>query len=763
MNRNKTYNRMLRFVLLVAFLLQSVLIFSQNWNIIYSKELEAEDFLYDKQYDKAVKKYGEALKMAPSSANLKFKIGMCYLSIVDSKDLALHYFKEAAESASVDFDSRAIKELNSPIDAHYYLGVAYQINEQFQEAIASFNTFKGFLKLEDPRINDVDKRIQTCRMAPALMAEGIGLSTVNLGSIINNKDQNFNAVISGDGSTLAYTTKKGARYDIYVSRKKSGEWQKPVRITDDIRGGFLKTSSLSYDGTWLYMVDDFSSTKQIYDTFYDEGWVRSKKLKKPITSKKFNETHAAVSPDGKTLYFTSDRPEGSGGLDIYKATLNNKEQWENVVNLGPRVNTKFDEESPFVTPDGRYLFFSSKGHSSIGGYDIFYIDLNGSGEPVNLGYPINNSDDNLFYYPLSLTNGLMTLSKPDALGPQDIYEMKIIPLVNIHGNIAVIGQEPDGVSNVKISIFNTESVEPVAEITKTVAEKSFSKKLLPGEYRVEAKGDGFEDFETILAVADDAVNQNLEVNLVAIFNEPEEEPALALAENIVEEIVESVADTEPVQTIVEEIAVIEEIAVVEEASVAINKPVVDEKKKAEELNQVKPEREQVSAVRKETYVAEVSETVFSDGGFTVQIMALLVPVHANHFKNIEGLTITKGNDGYCRYTVGAVATHSEAIEIQQKLKAIGYKDSFVKRLVPSASSSVGVAKSKADCLYGIQVLALKKPLENNRLSGIDLIVVKGNDDFYRYFAGQYVTYEQASEDLGRVVRLGHRSAFIKRL
>ena len=730
---------MIRFLFLVIVLLQSIFLYSQNWNLVYTKELEAEDFLYEKQYDKALKKYGEALKIAPSSANLKFKVGMCYLSTVHSKHLALDYLKEAADNTSVDFDSRAIKEIRSPIEAHYYLGIAYQINEQFQEAIASFNTFKSFLEPDDPRLKDVNNRIETCRIAPNLIVDRIGVSAENLGNIINNKDLNFNAVISGDGNTLAYTTQKGGRYDIYVSRKKEGEWQKPRRITDDIRGGYLKTVSLSFDGEWLYMVDDFSSRKQIYDTFYDRGWVKSKKLKKPITSKKYNETHAAVSPDGKTLYFASDRPEGSGGLDIYKATLDDKERWDNVVSLGPRVNTEFDEDTPFVTPDGRYLFFSSKGHSGIGGFDIFYIDLEGSGKPVNLGYPINNADDNLFYYPLSLTKGLMALSKPDALGPQDIYEMTIVPLVNISGNIAVVGEKPQDVTDVKISIFDAEAIEPVAEITKPVTEKTFSKKLLPGEYRVEAKATGFEDFATVLAVAKGEAYQNLDVNLIPILKEPEEKPALAQVE------------AEVIEAVPEEVK--EEL---------VEKPVVPKPEPKPEPVPV-PEPEPLPEPRSELKPLVVDNAQPAEGLYTVQIMALLVPVPESYFKNIEGVTVTKGSDGYNRYSIGAVASRSEAVEIQQKLIALGYKDSFVKRFTSSASNRVVVDSPISNYMFGIQVLALRNPLLNNRFKGTEVTVVQGDDGFYRYFAGQYSTYQQACNDLNRVIKLGHKNAFIKRL
>jgi len=389
------YLLMVRWFILLSFLLLSNVLPAQNWNLIYQRELEAEEFLIDKQYERAAKKYEDALKLIPTSANLKFKVGSVYLLTPTKKHLALNFLKEAAKGASTEFNPRAIKEEAAPIDAWYQLGRALQMDNQFTEAIAAFEKFKSLLDPSDPFVTNVNKRIESCRNAPQLMADEQGLETINLGNIINSKDANFNAVVSGDGTTLAYTRQGNRGYEVYVAKRKGDAWERPRRITDDIRGGFLKTASLSYDGTWLYLVDDFASTQSIYDTFYDEGWVRSKRLKKPITSK-FNESHAAVSPDGKTLYFTSDRPGGRGGLDIYKSTQDSRGRWGDPVNLGPRVNTELDEDTPFLTPDGRYLFFSSQGHNSIGGFDIFYVDLNGSGEPINLGYPVNDAGDNLF-------------------------------------------------------------------------------------------------------------------------------------------------------------------------------------------------------------------------------------------------------------------------------------------------------------------------------------------------------------------------------
>jgi tetratricopeptide (TPR) repeat protein/cell division protein FtsN len=752
---------MLRWFIVLAFIIFYQSLDAQNWNLIYDRELEAEGYMLDKQYERAAKKYEDALKLYPQSASLNYKVGTTYLLTPNKKHLALNFLKEAAKGASIDFNPRAIKQEFAPIEAWYELGRALQMDNQFDKAIEAFTKFKQFLEPDDSRHKDVEARIESCRKAPLLMADAQGLETVNLGNTINKKDANFNAVISGDGQTLAYTTLGSKGYEVYIAKKKGDAWERPRRITDDIRGGFLKTSSLSYDGTWLYLVDDFSSPQNIYDTFYDEGWVRSKKLKKPVTSK-YNETHAALSPDGKTLYFASDRPDGLGGLDIYKSTLDKKERWDDPVNLGSRVNTPVDEDTPFITPDGRYLFFSSQGHNSIGGFDIFYVDLQGNGEPVNLGHPVNDADDNLFYYPTSLNRGVMALSKSDGFGPQDIYDIKIIPLVTVNGNIASVdNQKKANGEVVKVSLFDSESQEPIDEIDAKLGEASFTKKLLPGEYRVVTKAEGFEDFATNFEINESPSTQSIDISLIPIPQEPEHDAQLAeqitddlkLEDGKVEETPEVVKEeeipSEPENTdpeVLETVQVIEEKQPEEVEAL----PKVEKEQKVEQPKTKAPEPK--------VYVASRS----ADGKFTVQIMALLVPIDISHFKNIEGLMVTRGNDGYHRYTVGAVSSRAEAVAIQRELRQLGYKEAFVKRYESKIDQNSG--NEVVEPNFTIQVMALKSPVDVNRFSNLpDIKVEQGGDSFYRYFTGNYATYQQAINDLSRVEQLGYKGAFVRKL
>ena len=747
---------MLRWFVLLTLLLISNWLFAQNWNLIYQRELEAEEFLLEKQYERAAKKYEDALKLIPTSANLKFKVGSVYLLTPTKKHLALDFLKEAAKGASTEFDPRAIKEEAAPIDAWYQLGRALQMDNQFTEAIAAFEKFKSFLDPSDPFVANVNKRIESCRMAPQLMVDEQGLEAINLGNIINSKDANFNAVVSGDGKTLAYTRLGSRGYEVYVAKRKGDAWERPRRITDDIRGGFLKTASLSYDGTWLYLVDDFASTQSIYDTFYDEGWVRSKRLKRPITSK-FNETHAALSPDGKTLYFTSDRPGGHGGLDIYKSTQDHRGRWGDPVNLGPRVNTELDEETPFLTPDGRYLFFSSQGHSSMGGFDIFYVDLNDTGEPINLGYPVNDAGDNLFYYPQSLTKGLMALSQSDGFGPQDIYELQITPLVTLNGNLAVVDkQSAPADEKVRVEIIDLQSTDMIAEISANLTDKSFSKRLRPGDYLVQAKANGYEDFELKFTIAATQAPQDLNISLIPIPQAPQPEIQLAIQQEIEGETLQTEPRPEPEHLDPSAGPGHREISELPQSTQSTQSI------QSIQSTQSQPELKPQPQTKTQPVRSFVAETLPTEGYYTVQFMALLVPVPESHFQNIEGVIITQGADGYHRYSVGAVATRSEAQVIQQQLRSLGYNESFIRYNKPSQHQTVQGMESESH--FTIQVMALRNPADMSRFGNLpDVKVEQGDDSFYRYFTGSYSSHQQASDDLARIERIGYKGAFVRKL
>jgi tetratricopeptide (TPR) repeat protein len=670
---------------LIAALIMIVLpltLIGQNWTLVFTKEQEAEVLIKEKQYQKAAERYLEALKLAPNSANLKYKVGYAYLLTPDNKHFALDYLKDAEKDVSSNFNPKSIKEVTAPPIALYYLGISYLIAKDFAKAKETFIKYKSFLSPNDEFVEIVNLRIASCDLAPKYIENKKAFVTSNLGSNINTNYPNFNPVFSGNGTTMAYTVVASRGYEVLVSKKEGNDWGKPTRISNQLKSIHLKTSSISYDGTQLYLIDDFSPTKNIFHSMFDgKAWTKAQALKAPINSKE-NETHAFISSDGKTLYFTSDRPGGNGGLDIYTSTLDSKGAWGNPQNVGSRINTKYNEDTPFVTADGKYLFFSSEGHNSMGGYDVFFADILGSSNPQNFGYPINNTDDNLFFFPVSRSTGYMAFNAPNSYGPTDIHSISIVNTVNLQGKITSSDiAVNNSLGKVAITVSNLSTKSLVSEISINPGTTQFSLNLPPGNYGISAITDGFQEFHSVFNIANDFSEPDYTVNVVLV-------PNVSIPQFVEEVIVEKTPVEEKSRSIAQPTQVQNQPEVREEPRPKVETPpvaVVETKKvEKEEPKKSAPIVEKVeSELQKKETKANINITPRSDGQigmYTVQIMALIFPVPVDHFANISGVRVERGSDGINRYTVGEFKSIAEAKVIQKQLISLGYKDAFIRKI-----------------------------------------------------------------------------------
>ncbi|MCI0500493.1 MAG: tetratricopeptide repeat protein, partial [Epsilonproteobacteria bacterium] len=390
-------------------------------------ETEAGYALDEKKYENAIDIYQKVLKKVPTSAFVKFKIGLTYLKTDDQKDLAISYLEDAVKDVAQDFDAKSISETRSPIEAHLFLGFAYQTSGRLSDALTSYKNFKALIDPSNQYYGLVNKYIESCSNAEEQLKSPRNIKAVNLGESINDKNSNFNAVVSGDGNTLFYTNYTANYIDLFVAKKSGDLWAKSKNVTDQVsKKYYLKTTGISYDGNTLYLTTDDQTNNDLFiSTFDGTKWENAKKMDKVFNTKS-NETHASPSKDGNTIYFTSDRPGGFGGLDIYKSTKDEKGKWGPAINLGSKINTPLNEETPFITVDGEYLFFSSQGHNSMGGYDIFYLKLNGDQDAINIGYPINTTGDDLFYVPgENLQTGYISRFDDKSIGKNDIYKTNL--------------------------------------------------------------------------------------------------------------------------------------------------------------------------------------------------------------------------------------------------------------------------------------------------------------------------------------------------
>lgn len=618
-------------------------------------KLNADYYLMDKEFDKAKTNYLNILKSEPENADIKYRLGICYLHSEDEKEKAIHYLEEAVEKVSEKYNPNSFKETNAPIDAFFLLGSAYRVNNELDKAIEAYNRYKAYLDPKDEyNLEVINQYINNCNLARDMMQNPVSIVTANMGRPLNSELPNFNAVISGDGKTMLYTTPGRQGYDIFFSTFADTAWTAPKSITSILGAGkFIKTTDLSYDGLTLLLVQEDIMNADIFVSHFSKGrWSKVQPMNKEINSK-WNETHASLSADGKTLYFTSDRKGGEGDMDIYRSELDANGEWGKPANMGPIINTRFNEESPFITDDGQRLYFSSEGHSGIGGYDVFYYDFSNPGAgAVNLGYPLNTTDNDLFFVPWGDgSTAYYSFRGSDSYGGRDIYK--------------VYFPEPEVAQEPAAAVVE----EPVAVIAE---------EALPLPAVVE---------EVPMAVA---VVEALPVVVEELPVVVEEVPA------VVEELPVAVEEAAPVDLLVTapDNAPFYKIQIM-----ASRKPAdlrgfnglsgltvafgsdnwyrytlgnTTSRQEAEKILAVAIAKGYSDAfIRTKSFIPQ----------FTIQVMAVPGPVvDLKRFNNLTEIMVIKGADNFCRYTTGEFATKAEALANLDEIKALGYQKAFVTKI-----------------------------------------------------------------------------------
>jgi hypothetical protein len=429
------------------------------------KFFEAEGFVLFEEYEDALPLYLQLIKSYPSNANLKYRIGQCYINTPGEKDKAVAYLEEAISDINPKYREGRFRENGAPHDAYYYLSNAYRINNQLDKAIETYEIFNRNLdtKVYNPEV--VQLQIVSCQNAIDLMKTPVYIRKQNLGPVINDQYPDLNPVLAGDQMSMVYNKRTPFQQALLYSRKISGSWSEPVNIIPDLglgqeEGNFA--TSLSADGNELYIYrrgTDYDGNIYVTKRINNERWGNIVRLNDNINTK-YWESHAAISYDGKKLFFTSNRKGSIGGLDIYVSERDSADAWGPAINLGTSINTIYNEDTPFLSRDGRTLFFSSEGHYNMGGYDIFYSTLQPDGkwsEPKNAGYPVNTTDDDLFFHPVNEGyQAYYSLIDDDGYGLADIYSLEIFSDKNprtftVRGNVKVDDLRPEEEDSIKVT------------------------------------------------------------------------------------------------------------------------------------------------------------------------------------------------------------------------------------------------------------------------------------------------------------------------
>jgi hypothetical protein len=417
--------------LLFLLLTAGISAFPQSPKEIEELYRDANSYFYFEDYEEALALYLNVYSYQPNNSNLEYRIGICYLNIPGSKNRAIGFLEKATTNISKRYNENSLKETGAPVDVIFYLANAYFINNQLDKAQESYELFQREVKSESRyNMSYFNHQVNSLKSSRQKQNFPVNFIRENLGEAFNDRFSNFNPVASGNGKVLAYTTKRRFQNVVFVARREGKEWGAPQNITLDlVVDGNCSTLSLSYSGDELYLFRDDVHDGNIYSSrFIDGRWTPMQKLNANINTPSY-ETHAAESPDGKKLFFTSNRPGGIGDLDIYVSERTATGDWGAATNLGPIINTSFNENTPFLTADGSGLFFSSEAHNSIGGYDIFFSQLQTDGKwskPINVGYPLNTTDDDLFFQPLGNGSmGLMATFDDEGYGEMDIYRFDV--------------------------------------------------------------------------------------------------------------------------------------------------------------------------------------------------------------------------------------------------------------------------------------------------------------------------------------------------
>lgn len=418
------------FVALQFFLIISLTVAGQKSAKLKEIHRDADYFFEREDYKEAISQYLLLLDNGYQSANIRFKIGVCYINIPGEEMRSIPYLEEASKSISVKYKPQELEETKAPLHTLFYLGNAYRINNELAKALATYDKFtshSGFFG--NYNLSIVDNEIRACERAKSIQDNPVQVDWENLGAPVNTSTSETCPVVSGNDSVLVYLSEQKLYNAILCCRKVNNTWSAPVNLNPQvISDGDFYPTGISYDGKELYLVKKSPTNSDIYvSTFQNGQWTAAKKLNDNINSPDM-ENYASISPDGKTLYFTSNRSSSKGGYDIFASTKNANGEWGKALNLGKSINTPQDEATPFIASDNKTLYFSSKGHYNMGGFDVFYSILENKkwDEPSNIGYPVNNTNDNLFYCPVLEGNkGYYSRITKDGKGREDIYLLNV--------------------------------------------------------------------------------------------------------------------------------------------------------------------------------------------------------------------------------------------------------------------------------------------------------------------------------------------------
>jgi len=433
------------------YLLFSFLFIGCAFNAQSFKKLYKESFKYleTNDYKKALPLLLEMHDLQPKNANTNFSIGNCLLNDQFRKPEAIPYYEKAMEGLTIGYRIGNHREKKAPLDVIAQLGIAYHQNYEFEKAVDKFEFYSNFLaehNWDDKRY--INRQIRMAKYAKSLKDNPVNIDIIPVDEV-NSSSAEYRPKLNAEETVMYFTSRRavgsnsqkddnGEYYeDIYMSEKHHNVWSDPVLVNDVINT--QENSSCLYlspdaQRMYLYMFNTDKTKGPLGGKIFEsklvgQKWSEPLYLDNTINSK-YRETDASLDIYGNIAFFTSDREGGYGGRDIWMMKKLPNGEWAEAQNLGETVNTEYDEEGAYLHPDGKTLYFSSKGHKVMGGFDFFKTELRVDGTwsiPENLGYPINTVGDDLFFFPsVNGKRAYFSSYRGDGLGNYDLYRINLV-------------------------------------------------------------------------------------------------------------------------------------------------------------------------------------------------------------------------------------------------------------------------------------------------------------------------------------------------
>lgn len=527
----------------------------------YHKAVQNADvlFYYDGDYVEAAKQFASLLESNPGNANLQAKLGICYLSIDGKGAEALSLLKAASSNIVAREKDYSDYEDKAPLDTYIYLGNAYQLNNLIDEALEAFKVAKEKLVSTNVFRDDyIDNQIRNCTYAIEMKKNPVQIKSSFFTSWLKDYPGACNPAFSSNDSIFIFTQVTGEQNKIFISFKQGEDWSIPEDITKNL-GNYknLYTNSITADGTFMVIsMDNMGDGNLFYTEYTGKGWAKLKNFGKTINTL-FFESSGFITPDGKTLYFSSNRNGGLGDLDIWTSSKRNDGTWSNPVNCGNIINTSYNEESPHFDPATNTLIFSSNGHISIGDYDVFTSTKtqNRWSTPVGLPYSLNTTYPNTFFFPIP--NGYVTSIYNDQEKSRNIYSLIIdstrsAQYAVAEGTIKLSDDMP--FDNEKVTLLL--SCPDTAMFIKTDNEGNFKIELIPGKYTLQTNYEGYVENISNIDIPEDLSRTYFNINTLLVAKQktgfpadvtPAEVPAVAAAEPGLPEDIVDVTTVPPVK------------------------------------------------------------------------------------------------------------------------------------------------------------------------------------------------------------------------